>query len=134
MDWKRFLGPQLSKVMIFIILLLLFGVPVVITSCAGLVPLDAPPGTSLCTEPTLTMYNYLTYLFTTNVMDAVYGIEFSPFIIAAYLVVLYLNLSLLFHILGHDWKKVSMILLIIIALLVISVIFFSLMASRTFTA
>ena len=134
MDWKRFLGPQFSKVVIFVILLLLFGVPAIITSCAGYVPPDTPPGTSLCAEPSLTMYNFLAYISTSFVLDAVYGFEFNYVIIASYLAVLYLNLSLLFHILGHDWKKVSVILVIIILLIILAVVFFALMGARTFTA
>lgn len=90
MDLKEFFKPQISKIIIFIILLLLFGVPAFYKNCATY---DFGTGEFPCGPPRFTLHNPL---IKSQMLDAVNIYSYNPLVIASYLVVLYSILSLIY--------------------------------------
>jgi|SRR3989338_1891930 len=92
MDWKEFLKPEISKLIIFILLLIVFGFPAFVTQCASY---DFGTGNFPCGEPRFTFNNPMLSSYIV-MLDAHNNYEYSPFLIAAYLFVLYFALSLIY--------------------------------------
>jgi hypothetical protein len=128
---KQFLKPQISKIIIFVVLVLIFGLPAISTSCSTF-PLmrgETPPP---CIER-FTFSNIIVgVLGYPHVMDAAIFFSYNPFVVMPYLVVLYLSLSLLFRFSNYDWKKVLLYLTLIGMTIFVILIFISITKNRIY--
>mgnify|MGYP001608743387 CR=1 FL=1 len=132
MDWKTFFKPSISKILIFVILVLIFGVPATSSDCQTYVSTPTPPP---CIEKFtfsniiidvlgLTKYPY--------VLDAATYFSYNPFLVVLYLIGLYIIVSLIFHIAGYNWKKALLYTVAAILLIFLIAVLSSLMGARTF--
>ena len=128
-DCKQFFKPQISKTIIILILLFLFGVPAYLHSCNAYLEANTP---QQCTSPHLTLYNYFTHSFTTGVLDISFGWDFNSFIITLYIVVLYLMISLVFLLTGYNWKKAALGMIGLLLILLLIRILMSLYNSKVY--
>jgi magnesium-transporting ATPase (P-type) len=92
MDWKEFFKPQLSKIIVFISLILIFGIPTFVTQCATY---DFGRGDFPCGEPKFTLNNPVLSSITTS-LDAVDTYEYNIFLVIVYLILLYFILSFIY--------------------------------------
>ena len=92
MEWKEFFKPEISKIVIFILLVAIFGVPAFVTQCASY---DFETGNFPCGEPKFTLNNPLLSSYTV-MLDAHNNYEYNIFLIVAHLFVLYSVLSLIY--------------------------------------
>ena len=129
MNWKKFFKPLVSKIIIFAVLILIFGVPAYLKSCGSYIQ----AGTAQhCFGPSLVLFNGLTYASTTGVLDVSYNWTFNPFIIGGYLIVLYLLLSLIFHIAHYKWKRALLYTIGVLILMILARQIISVIGNRTF--
>jgi hypothetical protein len=131
---KQFLKPQISKIIIFVALILIFGLPAISRSCSTF-PLmrgeTAPPCIEKFTFSNI-IVDVLGLTRYPHVMDATTFFSYNPSVVVPYLVVLYLSLSLLFHISHYDWKKVLLYLTLIGMIIFVILIFISITKNRTY--
>jgi len=104
MNWKKFLKPTIREIIVFAVIILVFGVPATSHSCQTYVTTPTPPP---CIEKFtfaniivdalgLTRYPYM--------LDASVRFSYDPSLVGGYIVVLYLALSLIFYF-YHQRKK-----------------------------
>ena len=93
MNWKEFLKPEISKLIIFILLLIVFGVPAFVTQCASY---DFGTGKFPCGEPRFTLNNPLLSSYTV-ILDANNNYDYNTLLILAYIASLYHLLSLIYY-------------------------------------
>ena len=132
MNWKQFFIPQISKIIILFILILVFGVPATSSSCQGFVRTPTPPScierftfSNIVSDVTgLDRYPY--------VLDASTHFSYNPIIVTSYVVALYLALSLIFLLSGYKWKRASLYVIGIIVIIFLVFIFNSISGARTY--
>ena len=133
MNWKQFFGLQISKIVLLVILILIFGVPATSRSCGGFVTTSAP---SPCIER-FTFSNIVSDLVGLDrypyVLDASTHYSYNPLIVASYVVALFLVLSTIFHLSGYRWKRAVLYIIAIIAVMLLILIWFSMNGARTFS-
>lgn len=132
MKWKQFFSPQISKIIILVILILVFGVPATSRSCQTYITTPIPPP---CIER-FTFSNIISDLIGLDrypyVLDAATYYSYNPIIVALYVVTLYLILSLIFHLSGYKWKKVLFYVVGIILIVFLVFVFSSIIDARTY--
>ena len=132
MDWKKFFKPYIFKIVILVLLVLIFGVPATSRDCQTYVTTPTPPP---CIERFtfsnividvlgLTKYPY--------VLDAATYFSYNPLFVISYLVVLYVIISLIFHIAGYNWKKALLYIVAAVLLIFLIIVLSSVMGARTF--
>ncbi|MBS3135648.1 hypothetical protein J4401_01690 [Candidatus Woesearchaeota archaeon] len=132
MDWNKFFKPDIPKIAIFVLLVLIFGVPATSRDCQTYVKTSTPPP---CIEKFtfsnviidalgLTRYPY--------VLDAATYFSYNPSVVIFYLTGLYVSLSSIFHIADYNWKKASLYTVTAILLTLLITILFSVMKNRAF--
>lgn len=132
MNLKKIIKPQISKIIIFLILILIFGVPATSRSCSHfpLGPDETPPP---CVEK-FTFSNLILdfsgAMRYPHVMDASTSFSYNPLIVAGYLIFLYLILSFLFHVSNYNWKRVVLYLSIVCVLFFIFLFLYSINKSK----
>ena len=100
MNWREFFRPRISKIIIFIALILIFGFPDFMRECAAL----AMTGQlNPCGNTKLALNNPI---FHRDMLDAVDTYAFNPFLIGAYLIILYSFLSLIYFLVNK--KQINM--------------------------
>lgn len=87
---NEFFKPEISKIIIFLLLILIFGIPAFVTQCATY---DFGTGEFPCGSPKFTLHNPL---IKEPVLDAADIYDYSPFLIILYAVTLYSLLSLIY--------------------------------------
>lgn len=90
---NKFLRPTKEKVIIYSLILLIFGVPAAIQKCA-MYPLGPDDNPELhCSEKEFEFYNLLRFYFdSTSTGNRAYP-NYNPTIVVSYLIILYLVLS-----------------------------------------
>lgn len=110
MNWKEFFRLKKSKIIIFIFLLLLFGVPDFVRNCAAY---DFGRGEFPCGPTRLGLNNILFYGV---MLDAVDIYAFNPVIIVSYLMLLYSFLSLIYF--YSDKKRINLLRVVVVTILI----------------
>jgi len=110
MNWKEFFRPQTSKIIFFIALLLIFGVPDFVRQCAAY---DFGRGQFPCGNTRLALNNPIFY---GGMLDVVDNYSYNPILIGAYLIALYSFLSLVHFF--TDKKRVNMKRVIFVTILI----------------
>ncbi len=130
MKWKQFLKPTIAKIILFIILVLIFGVPSIQRSCQGFVQTTVPPS---CIER-FTFSNIIIDILGIRIqpLDAVISFSYNPLFVIPYLIILYLLVSLIFHIAGYNWKRALLFTIIGILLIFFVKIIQSVIKSSSF--
>src|SRR3989344_6796869 len=132
MNWKQFFIPQISKIIILFILILVFGVPATSSSCQGFVRTPTP---SPCIEK-FTFSNIISDVIGLDrypyVLDASTHFSYNPIIVTSYVVAIYLVLSLIFLLSGYKWKRASLYVIGIILIIFSVFIFYSMSGARTY--
>ncbi len=92
MDWKKFFKPQISKVIIFILIVLISGVPASVEQCATY---DFGTGEFPCGPTRFGIHNPFSE-FLVQMLDAVNIYSYNPILVGVYLMALYSLLSLIY--------------------------------------
>ncbi len=132
MDWRKFFKLYISKIVIFVLLVLIFGVPATSRDCQTYVTTPTPPP---CIERFtfsniiidvlgLTKYPY--------VLDAATYFSYNPFLVIPYLIGLYVIVSSIFHIAGYNWKKALLYTVVAILLIFLIIVLSSVMGAKAF--
>lgn len=132
MDCKQFFKPQISKVIILILLILIFGVPATSSNCQTYVTTSTPPpcierftfSNIILGAMGLTKYPYM--------LDAATNFSYNPIVVIIYLVAMYLSLSLIFHLSGYNWKKSLLYVILIVFIILLIFMLSSLMGTKTY--
>tara|TARA_Y100000310_G_scaffold217822_1_gene218922 strand:+ start:15282 stop:15599 length:318 start_codon:yes stop_codon:yes gene_type:complete len=105
MDWKEFFKPTRGKVIVYFLILLIFGVPAITWKCA-IYPIgpDYDKPELHCTEKKVGVYNLLIAILESNSTGARTNVSYSPILIITYLIILYLVVSGIFF-LFQKFKK-----------------------------
>jgi len=132
MDWKKFFKPYISKIVIFVLLVLIFGVPATSEGCqTHVLALTRPPCIERFTFSNiiidvlgLTKYPYQ--------LDGATYFYYNPFLVILYLIGLYVIVSSIFHITGYNWKKSLLYIVAVILLILLIIVLSSVMGNRLF--
>lgn len=132
MKWKQFFGPQISKIVLLVIVILIFGVPATSRDCQTYITTSTPPP---CIEH-FTFSNIILDLIGFDrypyVLDAAIYYSYNPIFVALYVVALYLIISLIFHLSGYKWKKAYLYVAGIILIIFLVFILLSIMGVKTY--
>ncbi len=129
MDWKQFFKPQISKVIIFALLVWIFGVPATLVTCQGFVRIAEPP------SPCIGQFAFSNIISRNiQVFDGVRHFSYNPIIVTLYPAGLYLALSLIFYMSGYNWKKATLYVIGIILIILLICILFAIIGTRSFIA
>ena len=119
MDWKEFFKPAISKAIIFALLLLIFGVPAFVKQCAtfdfGIEKFPCGP----------TRFAFHNPLIKSQIYDAVDIYSYNIFLVAFYLTILYVLLSLIYFYTRKNKVQRIVYLISFVILFIITVIWIS---------
>lgn len=135
MNWKQIISLQTSKVILYIALILIFGVPATERGCSTLPSRNVDV---LYAPRCIERFGFSNIVldvsgfnnFTTT--DATTHFRYNPIIILLYLVVLYLAISFVYYLSGYDWKKALLYVMVGIFIVFLFFIYLAFTGSRMY--